>query len=104
MSTKLYIGNMDCKTSYYELGSLFSKYGDIVHINIINDFNYMKSKGSAYIEMADKRSAKNAMCALNKTIWMKRTISVKLAQKQERKSKLTNRLYLPAVNRTLNDE
>ncbi|QEN03898.1 RNA-binding protein [Thiospirochaeta perfilievii] len=94
MSTKLYIENINYNISYFELGSLFSKYGDIMHIDIINDIKSMKSKGSAFIEMADKKCAEKAMSALDKVIWMQRKISVKFAQKEER-SNLSNRLYFP---------
>lgn len=90
MSTKLYIGNMNCNTSYFELENLFCKYGEIVYIDIVNDLKSLKSKGFGFIEMADRFCAKNAMEAINKTVLMKKRINVSLAKEVEIKPTVSN--------------
>ncbi len=64
-NVELYVGNLPYDLSEDELNALFTKYGKIVAARIItNKFNN-KSKGYAFVTMADASGAQSAVDALN---------------------------------------
>lgn len=64
-NVEIYVGNLPYDLSEDELNALFTKYGKIVAARIItNKFNN-KSKGYAFVTMADASGAQSAVDALN---------------------------------------
>lgn len=64
-NVELYVGNLSYDLSEDELNALFGKHGKIVASRIItNKFNN-KSKGYAFVTMADAAGAQSAVDALN---------------------------------------
>ncbi|TVQ36250.1 MAG: RNA-binding protein [Spirochaetaceae bacterium] len=65
MATKLYVGNLSFQTEEHDLRELFAQYGEVVSLNIVSDRDTGRSRGFAFVEMADKGSARSAETALN---------------------------------------
>ena len=61
----LYVGNLPHSTTEPDLRNLFSPYGQIDNISIITDRDTGRSRGFAFVEMADAGEAEKAIAALN---------------------------------------
>jgi len=62
---KLYVGNLDKKTTEPQLRESFEKYGEISSLNIIMDKESGKSKGFAFVEMPSDENAQSAITGMN---------------------------------------
>ena len=62
---KLFIGNLPYDITFSELQKLFSQYGDVVNINLIEDQYSGKPKGFAFVEMSTRGEGHKAMETLN---------------------------------------
>ena len=71
---KLYVGNLKYSVSNDELREMFSNYGDVVNVNVI------EGKGFGFIEMGNAEQAEKAMEALNGQDFQGRAIKVNEAQ------------------------
>lgn len=65
MSSKLYVGNLSFQTDEQDLRDLFAQHGEVVSLNVITDRDTGRSRGFAFVEMADSAAARNAENALN---------------------------------------
>ncbi|TVR61004.1 MAG: RNA-binding protein [Spirochaetaceae bacterium] len=65
MATKLYVGNLSFQTEEHDLRELFSQYGEVVSLNIVSDRDTGRSRGFAFVELADADAARKAETALN---------------------------------------
>ena len=65
MSKKIYVGNLSYNTSETEISELFSEYGEILSTKLIEDKYTGRSKGFAFIEMANEEDVYAAINALN---------------------------------------
>ena len=65
MSKKIYVGNMSYSTKDAKLSELFGQYGEVVSTKVVEDQFTGKSKGFAFVEMANDEDALNAINALN---------------------------------------
>lgn len=68
--TKLYVGNLNYSVTREQLEELFSGYGEVMHVNII------EGKGFGFVEMANQSDANKAKEALNGTDFSGRTLKV----------------------------
>lgn len=92
MGRKVYIGNMNYKTTEERLGEVFQEYGEVVSINIIKDKDTGRPRGFAFIEMSSDEEANKAISSLNGSDLDGRQIKVNEAKerrdfKQERFSR-----------------
>ncbi len=62
---KLFVGNMSFQTTESELRSIFEPYGEITSINVITDRDTGRSRGFAFVELADDAEAAKAITELN---------------------------------------
>ncbi|MBN1699742.1 MAG: RNA-binding protein [Spirochaetales bacterium] len=69
-TNKLYVGNLDYSVDYTELKDLFSQYGEVKYVKII------EGKGFGFVEMAGTEEAENAKNALNGTEFKGRVLKV----------------------------
>ena len=69
-NSKLYVGNIDYTVTKEELEELFSKYGEIKQVNII------EGRGFGFVEMSKSSEAQKAMDELNGSDFKGRTIKV----------------------------
>ncbi len=75
---KLFVGNLSYSTTGEDLKELFSQYGAVRSINIIND------KGFGFVEMSCASEADKAKEALNFTHFSGRNINVNEARPERK--------------------
>jgi RNA recognition motif-containing protein len=76
MAKKLYVGNLSYSTTEGSLSELFGELGEVVSVNLITDRMSGRSKGFAFVEMAEYDAAQNAINQLNGKEVDGRTIKV----------------------------
>ncbi|MDP2423156.1 MAG: RNA-binding protein [Bacteroidales bacterium] len=79
----IYVGNVDFKATENQLSDLFAEYGEVTSVKIISDKLTGRSKGYAFVEMANDGEAKAAVEALNGYLLNSREISVSVARPRE---------------------
>ena len=67
---RLYVGNLTYSVNEAQLGELFSQYGDVESVKII------EQKGFGFVEMGTSEEAQAAMDALNETTFEGRTLRI----------------------------
>ena len=77
----MYVSNLGFQVTEDELKTLFTKYGEVTSAKIITDRETGRSRGFAFVEMADK-AAETAMKELDGTHLDGRTISVTKARER----------------------
>ena len=65
MGKKLYVGNLDYATTEGTLSELFTEIGEVGSVSLITDRMTGRSKGFAFIEMANSTAAKEAISRLD---------------------------------------
>ncbi len=73
-SSKLYVGNLSYSITNGQLEELFSKYGEVKQVNII------EGRGFGFVEMATPKEAQDAKEALNGSEYQGRTLKVEEAR------------------------
>ena len=65
MAKKLYVGKLSYDTTESTISELFATVGEVVSVNLITDRDSGRSKGFAFVEMADDGAAQEAINQLN---------------------------------------
>ena len=81
MNKKLYVGNLSFQTSEDELRQAFGQYGTVNSAQMVMDRETGRSRGFAFVEMADGADA--AIQALNGAQLDGRTLTVNEAKPRE---------------------
>jgi cold-inducible RNA-binding protein len=63
----LYVGNLPHSTTETELRGLFQPHGEVEKVNMVTDRETGRSRGFAFVEMANAEEADKAIAALNGT-------------------------------------
>jgi RNA recognition motif-containing protein len=63
----IFVGNLDFGTTEASIRALFEAYGNVDKVNLITDRDTGRSRGFAFVEMADAAEADRAITALNGT-------------------------------------
>jgi cold-inducible RNA-binding protein len=63
--TKVYVGNLNFKTTQDELQEMFANYGSVERVNIVTDRDSGQPRGFAFVEMTDRSAAETAIAQLN---------------------------------------
>ncbi|MBO1225241.1 MAG: RNA-binding protein [Candidatus Scalindua sediminis] len=84
----IYIGNLSFNATEEELRKLFSEHGDVSSVSIIKDKYTAKSRGFAFVEMADQSEAESAIQALNDKKVGDRDIKVNQARSRSDRPKV----------------
>ncbi|AEE17137.1 RNA recognition motif domain-containing protein [Treponema brennaborense] len=87
MSKKIYVGNLNYRTTEDTLSSAFSQYGEIVSAVVIKDKFTEQSKGFGFIEMADDAAADAAIADMNGKEVDGRRVRVNIAEDKPRTSR-----------------
>jgi RNA recognition motif-containing protein len=61
----IFVGNLNYKVNESDLKGIFEEYGDVVSVNVITDKFTGRSRGFAFVEMANAEDAKVAIKELN---------------------------------------
>jgi RNA recognition motif-containing protein len=83
MSKKLYVGNLDYATTEQVLSDVFTEAGEVVSVNLITDRMTGRSRGFAFVEMAEASAAQKAIDTLNGKTVGEREIKVAEARPQQ---------------------
>lgn len=65
MGVRIYVGNLPFSSTEAELRQLFEQYGTVVSAQIVMDRETGRSRGFAFVEMADAGQASAAITATN---------------------------------------
>ena len=65
MSTRLYVGNLNFRTTGDELRELFSQAGEVENASVVEDRDTGRSRGFGFVEMATKEEAEAAIAQFN---------------------------------------
>lgn len=85
MATKIFVGKLSSDTVEKVLMEAFSGYGEVISATIIMDRDTNRSRGFGFVEMADLKSAQNAIKGLDGQDMDGRAIVVNAARPQEDK-------------------
>ncbi|MBN1812918.1 MAG: RNA-binding protein [Anaerolineae bacterium] len=88
MAKKLYVGNLSYSTTESNLSELFGALGEVASVNLITDRMSGRSKGFAFVEMAEDSAAQQAIAELNGKDVDGRTI--KVAEARPRRERRDN--------------
>jgi RNA recognition motif-containing protein len=61
----IFVGNLDFSATESSVRALFEPYGRIDRVNLVTDRETGRSRGFAFVEMADSAEADRAIAALN---------------------------------------
>ena len=81
MGKKLYVGNISFQTTEDELRQIFGQYGTVTSAQIVTDRETGRSRGFAFVEMAD--GADEAIAAMNGAQMGGRSLTVNEAKPKE---------------------
>ena len=62
---KIYVGNLSWNADESDLRDAFSAHGEVTSVQIITDRESGRSRGFAFVEMANDAEAKEAISAVN---------------------------------------
>jgi RNA recognition motif-containing protein len=83
---KLYVGNLAFETTENDLQDLFEQSGQVTEVNLITDRGTGHSRGFAFVTMAAKTDADNAIAAINGKELHGRALTVNEAREREERS------------------
>ncbi len=85
MNKRLYVGKLSYQTTEATLSDLFGAIGEVVSVNLITDRMTGRSRGFAFVEMAEQSAAQEAINQLNgKTVDGR---DIKVAEAHPRRSR-----------------
>ena len=80
---KLYVGNLSFETTENDLQDLFEKHGKVTDVALMTDRTTGRSRGFAFVSMADTTEANAAVAALNGKEIQGRNLTVNEARARE---------------------
>lgn len=86
MANKLYVGNLSYDTTDVQIRALFAQVGEISEVNVIMDRDTGKSKGFAFVLMANDAAAQDAIRRFNGHKMDDRALTVNEARPREDRS------------------
>ena len=63
----IFVGNLDFEATEQSVRTLFETHGSVGRVNIVTDRDTGRSRGFAFVEMADSSEGDRAIAALNGT-------------------------------------
>ena len=85
MAKKIYVGNLSFQTTEADLNNMFGEIGQVESVQIITDRDTGRSKGFAFVQMADDAAAEKAIAQLNGREFGGRNLTVNEARPMEKK-------------------
>ncbi|MBK6793063.1 MAG: RNA-binding protein [Anaerolineales bacterium] len=83
MEYKLYVGNLAYSVTDAELQTLFAQAGAVKSVAVIMDKMTGRSKGFAFVEMANEQDMQNAISMFNGKDFQSRALTVNVARPRE---------------------
>jgi len=82
MNRKVYVANLPRQTTETELRVHFSKAGNVMSINIVQDRQTGQPRGIAFVEMSTQYEGRRAVSTLNRQDFMGNILLVKEAKER----------------------
>jgi cold-inducible RNA-binding protein len=82
MSNRIYVGNLSFNTDEHSLESTFSRYGQTQEVKLVMDRETGRSRGFAFVSMADVDSARKAIAELDGQMLDGRALRVREAEER----------------------
>jgi RNA recognition motif-containing protein len=76
----IFVGNLDFSATESSVRSLFERHGQVDRVYVVTDRDTSRSRGFAFVEMADSTQADQAIKALNGADLDGRSLNVKEAR------------------------
>ncbi|MEO8594500.1 MAG: RNA-binding protein [Candidatus Solibacter sp.] len=76
----IFVGNLSFSANESSVRSLFEPYGQVDRVNVVTDRETGRSRGFAFVEMANGDEADRAIAALNGTDLDGRTLNINEAR------------------------
>jgi RNA recognition motif-containing protein len=86
METKLYVGNLSYETTEEDLRTLFAQAGTVESVDLIKDRASGRSKGFAFVVMANQSELEKAIQMFNGYNLGQRELTVNIARPREERS------------------
>jgi RNA recognition motif-containing protein len=86
MAKKLYVGNLSYDVTEIQIRELFAPLGEITEVSVIMDRDTGKSKGFAFVQMAEDAAAQEAIRRFNGHSLDNRALTVSEARPREERS------------------
>ena len=83
MGKRIYCGNLSFKATEDDVRQLFAAHGEVTDVHVVMDRETGRSRGFAFVEMADENQAKAAIAALDGSRHQDRNLKVNEAQPRE---------------------
>jgi RNA recognition motif-containing protein len=83
--TNIYVGNLPWTTTTEDLYTLFQPYGTVQRAQIVTDRETGRSRGFAFVEMANEAEAQAAIQGLHEQPYNGRPLTVNIAQPREQR-------------------
>lgn len=80
--TSIFVAKLDFGVTNEQLRQLFEQHGSVIKVNVATDRETGKSRGFAFVEMANREEAMNAINSLNGHMINGRDIAVKEAEQR----------------------
>jgi len=76
----IFVGNLDFAATESSIRALFEPHGNVERVNLVTDRDTGRSRGFAFVEMADSAEADRAIAALNGTELNGRALNINEAR------------------------
>nr|ANY58056.1 RNA-binding protein [uncultured bacterium] len=83
MGNRLYVGNLSFNTNAETLGDAFAQFGDVTEVKVVTDRETGRSRGFAFVSMADANGARNAIAQMDGTMLDGRSLRVNEAEERQ---------------------
>lgn len=80
---KIYVGNLPFSATQAALQDLFSEFGQVGEVTLVNDRETGRPRGFGFVEMPDSSEANNAISNLNGKDFGGRTLNINEAKPRE---------------------
>lgn len=80
---KIYVGNLPFSATQAALQDLFSEFGQVGEVTLVNDRETGRPRGFGFVEMPDSSEANNAISSLNGKDFGGRTLNINEAKPRE---------------------
>ncbi len=86
MSTKLFVGNLDFKTTQTDLQDAFAAFGTVLEANLVTDRTTGRPRGFGFITMSSPEEGQKAIEGMNGKDFGGRALNVNVAHPREERS------------------
>lgn len=83
MGNRIYVGNLSFNTDEQSLGDAFAQFGDVSDVKVIMDRDTGRSRGFAFVTMADPEGARRAISQMDGATVDGRTLRVNEAEERQ---------------------